>query len=41
MAQQLEEIRRFGDVTFTGNQTWVAHIVAQWFTHYATAVFRI
>ena len=38
--KQLEEIGRSCGMTSTGNQTWVARMVAQWFTHYATAAFK-
>ena len=30
--------RGSGKMRSTGNRTWVAHMVAQWFTHYATVI---
>ena len=36
LAYQREEVGRSGGMTSTGNRTRVVHMVAQWFTYYAT-----
>ena len=36
LAWQREDVGRSVGITSTGNRIWVAHMVAQWFTHYAT-----
>ena len=38
---QPKDIERSVGVTSTENRTWVTRMVAQWFTHYAAAVFKI
>ena len=38
---QSKDIERSVGVTSTENRTWVTRMVAQWFTHYAAAVFKI
>ena len=41
LKQQLKEVGRSVDMTSMRNQTRVARMVAQWFTHYAAAANAI